>query len=250
MRTFVIAANWKMYKTPHEAKRFVMEFLPLITRSLHRRIMIFPTALCLPTMLEVTKDHNLDIGAQNCHFQAEGAFTGENSPKTIADLGARAVLVGHSERRALFGETDSYLAQKVKAVQDFGMSPMLCVGESLAERDAGQTEAVIEKQLREGLSKADLQGRLIIAYEPVWAIGTGKVATPDQAEKAHKYLRSVLHELAGENVATQTSILYGGSVKPNNAAEIGSQLNIDGFLVGGASLEPKDFATIVNVSIK
>lgn len=239
-----------MYKTPEESKRFVMEFLPLVTRSLHRRVMIFPTALCLPTMLDVTKDHNIDIGAQNCYFQPEGAFTGENSPKTIAALGARAVLVGHSERRAIFGEQDALLAQKVKAIQDFGMTPMLCVGESLHERESGNTESVIEKQLREGLSKADLDGRLLIAYEPVWAIGTGKVATPDQAEKAHKFLRSVLQDMAGDEAAANTSILYGGSVKPNNASEIGSQLNIDGFLVGGASLEAKDFATIVNISIK
>lgn len=246
---FVIAGNWKMYKTPQETQKYIKEFLPLLTRGQDRRFLIFPPATNLDSALAATQDTPLEVGAQNCHFQNEGAFTGETSPRTLSQMGVRVVLVGHSERRTLFKEADDVLAKKVKAIQDLGMTPLLCLGESLADREAGNTQRVIEKQLHEGLRLADTGSRLMIAYEPVWAIGTGKVATPQQAEDAHSFLRGVLQNIGGIEFAQQTRILYGGSVKPSNAQELASQKNINGFLVGGASLEPAEFAQIANVSI-
>ena len=245
MRPFIVAGNWKMFKNAQETKVFVEEFLPLVERDLQKKTILFPPTICLHGMREAVSGSPIAFGAQNCHFEAEGAFTGETSPRTLKQFGASYVLVGHSERRTLFGETDEVLAKKVHAAQEFELTPILCVGESLKEREAGQTNAVIERQVRQGLSLANLQAPLLIAYEPVWAIGTGKVATPAQAEDAHKFLRSVLHELGGAEFASRTVILYGGSVKPDNSRELGGQPNIDGFLVGGASLKPNDLAAIL-----
>lgn len=248
MRDFVVAGNWKMYKNPQQTKAFVDEFLGLLERDLQKKILLFPSTLCLQTCREALSGSYIQFGAQNCHFEAEGAFTGETSPRTLHEFGASYVLIGHSERRAIFGETDELLSKKVKSAQEFDLTPILCIGETLAEREAGETQTVIKRQLIKGLSLAHLEKPLILAYEPVWAIGTGKVATPAQAEEAHQFLRSVLHEIGGGKLSTHTVILYGGSVKPDNARELGLQPNIDGFLVGGASLKPTDFAAIAKVS--
>lgn len=247
MRPFLAAANWKMNKTPEEAVAFVRDFKPLVTNSNHRQIALFPPLLALAAVRDELQDGSLLWGSQNCHFEKQGAFTGETSPAVLGKLGAHFVLVGHSERRALFGETDELCAKKVKAIQAEGMTPMLCVGETLVERESGSTADVIRGQLSKGLALADLDGPLVIAYEPVWAIGTGKVATTDQAEEAHRILRAQLNELGGSKLGSRVQILYGGSVTPQNARELSVLPNVDGFLVGGASLNPQSFAAIANI---
>jgi triosephosphate isomerase len=249
MRIFLYAANWKMNKTPDEGRTFVDKFLSLISPSLHRQVIIFPSTLGLTSLLEaVKKTQSIAVGAQNCYFEKQGAFTGETSPSALAMAGAKFCLVGHSERRVLFGETNSLVAKKVKACQSEGLVPMLCVGETLKDRESGQTAAVIQSQLRESLSLADLGGEFTIAYEPVWAIGTGQVATPDQAEEAHRILRATLTEIGGSECGSRIQILYGGSVSAQNARELKALPNVDGFLIGGASLQPDSFASIVNMA--
>jgi triosephosphate isomerase len=190
------------------------------------------------------KSSGIGFGAQNCHFEAKGAFTGENSPAIIGEIGCTHALVGHSERRALFHESDHETGRKVRALQTFGVIPMLCVGETLGEREAGQTDSVIIRQLEAGLAERLPGQKIVLAYEPVWAIGTGRVATPDQANAAHLSLRLALARIAGEDYAQSTSIVYGGSVKPENAAEIARQPEVDGFLVGGASLDVASFLSL------
>lgn len=250
MRPFTIAANWKMYKSPRETREFFAAFLPKLDASgvakdmAHRKVIFFVPALDLTTAADALKGSHVGWGAQNSHYELKGAFTGENSPAVLADLATPYTLVGHSERRALFGETDQDTSKKVKSLQAVGITPMLCVGESLQEREANKTNEVIICQLRAGLSERDATKRVIIAYEPVWAIGTGKVATPEQANEAHQSLRVALREIGGDALADSTPILYGGSVKPDNCAEIGRQPEIDGFLVGGASLEVDSFLSL------
>ena len=250
MRPFVTAANWKMHKSPSEAVSFFKVFLSKLEASgvakdpVHRKVIFFVPAIDLWVTQEVLRGTNVGWGAQNCYSEMKGAFTGENSPQVLAELATPYTLVGHSERRAIFHETDADTAKKVKALHQVGITPMLCVGESLQEREAGQTNDVIVRQLTEGLSLRDQTKRVIVAYEPVWAIGTGKVATPEQAGEAHSVLRAALHKIGGEALADATPILYGGSVKPDNAVEIAKQNEIDGFLVGGASLEVDSFMAL------
>jgi triosephosphate isomerase (TIM) len=251
MRTKIAAGNWKMYKNADEARSFMQEFIPLISETnAATEIVIFPPALDLTIVAEemnsARKVHALKFGAQNIFHEKEGAFTGEISPAALRSLGAHYALVGHSERRTLFFETDEFISKKVRAAVDCGLIPMLCVGESLKEREAGDTIDVVSRQLIAGLSKVLNDSRFVIAYEPVWAIGTGKVATPAQAEEAHAAIRKILGDILGDEKAKGTSILYGGSVKPDNAKGLTVQPNIDGFLVGGASLKARDFAEIVN----
>ncbi len=247
MRPFVIAANWKMQKSPREASEFFKAFLPkldssgVVTKALARKIIFFVPALDMAVAAEALKSTTVGWGAQNSHFELKGAFTGENSPAVLAELGAPYVLVGHSERRAIFHETDVETGKKVKTLQSVGITPMLCVGESLSERESNSTSDVIVRQLRAGLAERETLKQVMIAYEPVWAIGTGKVATPEQANEAHSVLRKALREIGGAALADATPILYGGSVKPDNCAEIARQPEIDGFLVGGASLEVDSF---------
>jgi triosephosphate isomerase (TIM) len=248
MRPFVVAANWKMHKSPAEAVTFFKNFLPKAAGlPREREVLFFVPAVDLWVTQEVLRGTQIGWGAQNCHHETKGAFTGENSPAVIAELGASYCLVGHSERRALFHETDEDTSKKVHAIQQAGMQPMLCVGESLEERESGRTNEVIVRQLRAGLKNRDGSRRLLVAYEPVWAIGTGKVATPEQANEAHTVLRQALKELGGDSFAQSTPILYGGSVKPDNAAEIARQKEVDGFLVGGASLETDSFLALCSV---
>lgn len=250
MRAFVIAANWKMHKSPREAAEFLKSFIPKLEASAAmkdaaaRKVIFFVPAIDLNVVAEALKPTKIGWGAQNSHYELKGAFTGENSPAVLAEIGAPYVLVGHSERRAIFHESDVETAKKVKTLQSVGITPMLCVGESLTERESNSTSEVIVRQLRAGLSERDSAKSFMIAYEPVWAIGTGKVATPEQANEAHSVLRKALREIGGSALADATPILYGGSVKPDNCAEIAKQSEIDGFLVGGASLEVDSFLAL------
>jgi triosephosphate isomerase len=263
MRDFLYAANWKLNKSPKEANAFFGDFLGRLPAgglgaSAHggeKRIVFFVPALTLSAALETAKesapktsDQTIEIGLQNAHSEIKGAFTGENSAAVAKEMGATWLLVGHSERRSLFGETDLETARKVSAGFQTGLTPMLCVGESLAEREAGKTLEVVRRQLSVVLKDAALRSKIVsekkfvIAYEPVWAIGTGKVATPEQASDVHQAIRRILSAELGEAAAQEISIIYGGSVKPDNAKAIGAMPDIDGFLVGGASLEPASFA--------
>lgn len=246
-RQFVIAANWKMYKSPVEAMNYLKEFKPHAQNLKgEKQVIFFVPAVDLWVVREELMGTEIGWGAQNCHFEKQGAFTGETSPQVLADISAPFALVGHSERRTLFNETDELTAKKVKALHEVGIQPMLCVGETLSEREGNQTEAVIRRQLRAGLSLRGENKPVMIAYEPVWAIGTGKVASPEQANEAHVILRDELKKIGGAVLADVTPILYGGSVKPDNAKEIKAQKEVDGFLVGGASLQVDSFWQLVN----
>lgn len=244
MRKKIFAGNWKMHHGPREAAAFLAEFLPLISPDVHREWILFPPAVSLATLQKHLNQSFVSYGAQNCYFESKGAFTGETSPPMLKELGCRYALVGHSERRQYFGETDESCAKKVKALCESEIIPLLCVGETQKQRDEGQTQKILEKQINEGLKHWNSSFPLVVAYEPVWAIGTGKVATPPMAEEAHVYVRRILALLCGAQRAAQVQILYGGSVKPENSRELAALPNIDGFLVGGASLVPKTFAQI------
>jgi triosephosphate isomerase len=246
-RTPYIAANWKMHKTAAEAATFVDALLPQIaaTRS---DVVICPPFTALSAVVERRYGTAVKVAAQNMHEGEAGAFTGEISASMLVELDVEAVVLGHSERRRLFGETDEALARKVPAALAAGLEPILCVGESEEARDAGQTEAVLERRLRADLADVgdDELGRIVIAYEPIWAIGTGRTATPEQAQEAIAFIRDTLRIRGGAGDSVR--ILYGGSVKPENAAELMSQPDVDGALVGGAGLDPGDFAAIVKAA--
>ena len=246
-RTPYIAANWKMHKTVAEAGEFVDALLPRIAAT-QSDVVICAPFTALSAVVERRYGTAVKVAAQNMHEEASGAFTGEVSAAMLVELDVEAVVLGHSERRQLFGETDGELARKVPAALDAGLEPILCVGESEEARDGGQTEAVLERQLQADL--ADVPGEalagIVIAYEPIWAIGTGRTATSEQAQEACAYIRDLLRERGG--AAEEVRILYGGSVKPANAAELLGQPDIDGALVGGASLDPAEFAEIVNAA--
>ena len=247
-RTPYIAANWKMQKTIEEAERFLAEFLPKVPGD-GAEVVICPSYLSLKTAVEHCSQSRARVAAQNMHEAEEGAFTGEVSAPMLVEIGVDGVILGHSERRQYFNETDEALARKVPAALSAGLEPILCVGELESERDSGETEAVLERQLTADLAEVD-DGRLadiVIAYEPVWAIGTGNTATPEQAHEAMAFIRGRIAERSGE-AAEAIRILYGGSVKPDNAAELLAQPDIDGALVGGASLDPEDFAAIVDAA--
>ena len=234
-----------MHKSPREAVEFAKAFAPQAAElPASRQTVIFAPAVDLWVLQQSLRDTPVAWGAQNCHWEDRGAFTGETSPAVLAEMLTPYCLVGHSERRALFGETDEMTGQKVRALEKAGITPMLCVGETLQERESGQTDAVVDRQLRAGLAFHDLNREIVIAYEPVWAIGTGRVATATQANETQLAARETLQKIGGPDFATRTSILYGGSVKPDNAHEIGAQANVDGFLVGGASLEVASFLAI------
>ncbi|MBC86750.1 MAG: triose-phosphate isomerase [Bdellovibrionaceae bacterium] len=243
-----VAGNWKLNKGPKEAAEFLQQFQSQVADTDQKKFMLFLPALTLGAVAHQIKNLAIHWGAQNVYFEEEGAFTGENSAKVLSELGCTHCLVGHSERRQVFNETDDQLAKKVLCLQNNSIEPMLCVGETLEQREAGQTMQVIESQLKQGLEHVQWGKPLSLAYEPVWAIGTGKVATPEIAEEAHAHLRKVLKEIGGDT-AERTPILYGGSVKPGNASELGEKPNIDGFLVGGASLDPQSFVDIYKNSI-
>ena len=246
MRTPLLAGNWKMYKNPEETKQFLEEFLPLVADVTDREILLCAPFIDLATLLEGVIASNVQGGAQNGHWENEGAYTGEVSMKMLQDIKCPWVLIGHSERRQYFSETDRTVNLKVKSALDMGRRPIVCVGETLEEREAGQTKLRVLSQIKEGLTNLNEKeaAALTIAYEPIWAIGTGRTATSADAQEVCQAIREGLRELFGE-VADRIRVLYGGSVKPDNAAELLSQPDVDGALVGGASLKPADFAGIV-----
>jgi triosephosphate isomerase len=247
MRTPLIAGNWKMYKTAGESAAFVKEFLPLVSGVAGVEIVLAPPFPSLSIVASLTSGTNVGVASQNLHFAAEGAFTGEVSPPMVKDAGARYAIIGHSERRQYFAETDESVNRKVQAALAAGLVPILCLGETLAERESGVTFDVVERQLRAGLAgiaAADAP-KVVVAYEPVWAIGTGRTATPGQAQEVHAFLRGILKELWGAGGADAVRILYGGSVKPENISDLMSNPDIDGALVGGASLKAGAFASII-----
>ena len=248
MRRPVIAGNWKMYKTQAEARAYFAALAPLVAGSTHCDIVVAPPFTALAAAVEAAKGTSISIAAQNMHWETEGAFTGEISAGMLLEGGCRAVIIAHSERRQFFGETDERANKKVKAALAAGLTPLLCVGESLAEREGKKTEEVLERQFRGGV--AALTGaefsRIILAYEPVWAIGTGRTATPEMAAEAHRFLRQLAAAAFTPERAGMSRILYGGSVKPDNIKGLMAQVEIDGALVGGASLNAEAFASIVN----
>jgi triosephosphate isomerase (TIM) len=246
-RTPYIAANWKMHKTVAEAANFVDALLPRIAATQHD-VVICPPFTALAAVVERRYGTAVKVAAQNMHEEGTGAFTGEVSAPMLVELDVEAVVLGHSERRQYFNETDEALARKVPAALAAGLEPILCVGESEEAHDADQTKGVLERQLQAdlaGVESAKL-AEVVIAYEPIWAIGTGRTATPEQAQEACAFIRDVLRERGA--AADELRVLYGGSVKPANAAELMSQPDIDGALVGGASLDPEDFAAIVEAA--
>lgn len=247
MRKKVMAANWKMYKTPDQTRDFFREFLPLVAGHTRDEIVVCPPFLDLPAAIESAKGSNVAIGAQNIHWKEEGAFTGETSAAQLLAIGVTQVIIGHSERRQYFCETDDTVNLRLKTALEAGFTPICCVGEVLEEREAGATDDVLRRQCSRAFHaiSAKKAAKLVIAYEPVWAIGTGKTATPEIAAEAHAVIRQEASRIFGEEFAAQLRILYGGSVKPENASALMAQEEIDGALVGGASLDPKSFAAIV-----
>jgi triosephosphate isomerase len=248
-RTAVLAANWKMHKTVAETERFLGEFLPLVPDEPGPEVVICPPFPSLNIAVELCLQSRARVAAQNMHEEPEGAFTGEVSAPMLAELGIDGVILGHSERRQYFNESDEALARKVPAALGAGLEPILCVGENSSQRDSDQTEAVLTRQIEADLADVpeDRLGDVVIAYEPIWAIGTGRTATPDQAQEAIAQIRRLI-EARSESAAAAIRILYGGSVKPDNAAELISQPDVDGALVGGASLDAGDFAAIVDAA--
>ncbi len=246
-RKALIAANWKMFKTPAEAEGFVKAFLPLIASHTRDEIALFPSPVLLPTVVEATRGSKVSVGAQNIHFAEEGAYTGETSVLQLKAVGGTHTLIGHSERRQYFAETDEIVNKKLHTALKHGIVPVVCVGEVLAEREAGRTATVLKSQVIGAFAEIapEAAAQIVIAYEPVWAIGTGKTATPEIAADAHRIIRAEVAKVLGADVAAKMRILYGGSVKPDNATALISQEEIDGALVGGASLKPDSFAAIV-----
>jgi triosephosphate isomerase len=243
-----MAGNWKMYKTPAETKHFFEKFNSLVAAAHHCEILICPPALDLTTAVAATHGTNVMVGAQNLYPGKEGAFTGEISGHMILSTGASHVLIGHSERRQYFGETNESVFEKTRAALAAGLTPVVCVGERLAEREAAKTGEVLIEQFREGVGGLTPEqfAKIVVAYEPVWAIGTGKTATPQIASDAHAVIRNEAGALFGSAAAQSLRILYGGSVKPDNARSLMAENEINGVLVGGASLDPESFARIVN----
>lgn len=243
-----MAGNWKMYKTAPETTAFFEKFIPLVAQSSHCDIAICPTFINIPAAVAAAKGSRVAIGAQNIFWQKEGAFTGEISGPMLTAAGVKCVIIGHSERRQYFGETDETVLKRTKAALEYGLQPIVCVGERLEERESGNTESVLKTQFDGGLAGLSPEefAKVVIAYEPVWAIGTGKTATPDIAADAHRYLRGLVTGKFGSGAGSAIRILYGGSVKPDNVKGLMAQPDIDGALVGGASLDPTSFASIVN----
>ena len=245
MRKPVMAGNWKMHKTAAETAAFLEKLVPMVAASTHAEIVICPPFVNLPAAVAAAGP--IDIGAQDVFWLKEGAYTGEVSAPMLTAIGCRWVIIGHSERRQYFNETDDTVLKKTVAALDAGLKPIVCVGERLEEREAGATETVLAAQFTAGIAELtpDQFSRIVIAYEPVWAIGTGKTATPEIAEGAHHFLRGEIRSRFGPEAAGACRILYGGSVKPDNVKGLMAQPDIDGALVGGASLDPATFAAIV-----
>jgi triosephosphate isomerase len=247
MRRFIVAGNWKMHKTTDEAVNLALELVPLMSDVRSVDMVLCPPFTALESVGNVLKGSGMFLGAQNMHFEKQGAFTGEISGAMLLPVGVTHVILGHSERRQYFAETDELVNGKAKAAIDSGLIPIVCVGETLDEKESGETEQVVNRQLDGGLDGLSIREPedLVIAYEPIWAIGTGRTATPDQAQEVHAFIRARLTQFFGVEVAGKMRIQYGGSVKPDNAGDLMSQPDIDGALVGGASLDADQFAAIV-----
>jgi triosephosphate isomerase len=250
MRVPFIAGNWKMFKTIHEAVVFVKELRSVVKDVSDVEIVVAPPFTAIHAVAEATRNTNIGVAGQTLHWEREGAFTGEVSAPMLKEAGAEYVIVGHSERRRYFHETDAIVNRKVLAAFAGGLTPIACIGETLEEREADATLAVLDRQIRDGLDglPAERVAELIVAYEPVWAIGTGRNATPAQAGEAHEHIRKRLRQWFGANAADRCHVIYGGSVKPDNIRELVAESNVDGALVGGASLDVKSFTEIVTRS--
>ncbi|WP_421381307.1 triose-phosphate isomerase [Bacillus salacetis] len=247
MRKPIIAGNWKMNKTMPEAKKFAEDVNGLVPSSEKVESVICAPALFLERLVEITKDYQVEIGAQNMHFEESGAFTGETSPAALQDLGVKYVILGHSERREMFNETDESVNKKTKAAFNCNLTPIVCVGETLEQREADQTKQIVGDQVNkalEGLTEDQVKAT-VIAYEPIWAIGTGKSSTSEDANEVCSHIRQTVAEQFSQEAAEALRIQYGGSVKPNNIGEYMAQSDIDGALVGGASLEPQSFLQLL-----
>jgi triosephosphate isomerase len=250
MRIPFIAGNWKMFKTVREAVLFAKELRSIVKDVSDVEMVVAPPFTAIAAVAEAFRNTNVGVAAQNLHWEREGAFTGEISAGMIIEAGAEYVIIGHSERRRLFGETDTTVARKVAAAIEAGLTPIVCVGETLEERERNETLAVLDRQVKDGLDRllAEQIAELVVAYEPVWAIGTGRNATAAQAAEAHSHIRRRLGEWFGAPAADQCHVIYGGSVKPDNIAELVREPDVDGALVGGASLDVRSFVTIVTRS--
>ncbi len=246
-RKKLIAANWKMYKTPEQTRAFFTAFLPTVAAHDRDEIAVCPPFVCLPAAVEAARSSKVRIGGQDMFWEKEGAYTGAISAGMLLAAGCTHVIIGHSERRQYFGETDDTVNRKLKAALAAGLTPIVCVGEVIREREAGLTEDVLRRQCTGAFRQIDAAEAepIVIAYEPVWAIGTGKTATPQIAAEAHRVIRTEAAKAFGQPAAEAMRILYGGSVKPDNATALMSEQEIDGALVGGASLDPKSFTAIV-----
>jgi len=247
MRKPIIAGNWKMHKTLEEAKSFVKEVKSLVPPQDKVDSVICAPALFLGQLVELAEGSELKIGAQNMHFEESGAYTGEISPVALADIGVDYVIIGHSERREMFAETDETVNKKVLAAFKHELTPIVCVGESLAEREAGKTNEIVGDQVKKALAGVDALAvkNIVIAYEPIWAIGTGKSSSPEDANEVCAHIRGVIADIYSDDVANEVRIQYGGSVKPENIKDFLNQPEIDGALVGGASLEPRSFLQLL-----
>jgi len=250
MRIPFIAGNWKMYKTVHEAVLFAKELRSIVKDVTDVEMVVAPPFTAMAPVAEALRNTNVGVAAQNLHWEREGAFTGEISAGMISEAGAEYVIIGHSERRRWFGETDATVARKLLAAKEAGLTPIVCVGETLEERERNETLAVVDRQLKDGLDrlKPEQIAELVVAYEPVWAIGTGRHATAAQAGEAHSHIRQRLGQWFGAPAADQCHVIYGGSVNPDNIAELIREPDVDGALVGGASLDVRSFVAIVTRS--
>ncbi len=247
MRIPFLAANWKMYKTVHEAVVYVKEFRLMVKDVTDAEIVVAPTSTAIHAAAEAARNSPIGIAAQDLYWEREGAFTGEVSAAMVKEAGAEYAIVGHSERRRLFGETDAIVNRKTLAAFGAALTPIVCIGETLEEREKNQTFAVLDRQIKDGLDAltSEQVAALVIAYEPVWAIGTGRNATPEQAAEAHAHIRSRLRQWFGGDAADQCHVIYGGSVKPDNIRDLVAHPDVDGALVGGASLDVRAFHEIV-----
>ena len=241
----IVAGNWKMYKTPSEGEKFIDDFNKLMLNIDGVEVIFCPPFSALFNIDGLLKNTPYKLGAQNCHWENEGAFTGEISVSMLNDVGVDYVIIGHSERRHVFNESDEWINNKVNAVLKGGLDPILCIGETIDQRRSNETKIVLTQQLSEGLKGVSDLSKVIIAYEPVWAIGTGETASVEQVEEAHNWVKEIIAEMYSKDIADKTAILYGGSVKPNNAEELFEIQNVDGFLIGGASLKLDSFSDII-----
>ena len=248
MRKPIIAGNWKMNKTPDEAKRLVDALIPLVRGAHDVDVVVCPPFVCIPAAAEALKGSNVRLGAQNMHFEASGAYTGEVSADMLTSLGVEYVILGHSERRQYFGETDETVNKRARAALEANITPIICVGETLEQREKGVTDAIVSKQTTAALAGFEPEEavKVVIAYEPIWAIGTGKTATSEDANATIKIIRDAIASVYGAKIAEEVRIQYGGSMKPKNAKELMAMPEIDGGLIGGASLKSEDFAKVVH----